>query len=123
MRARHAIALFALIGFASAASADAFHIEDVPSARNTDVAQLKPATIAFSDKPAGNTADANLDLVRFEDWARDHPNEKMFLALYPSYVEPTVNKIDSGKADAAKPDTSGAKPDNFSLKPVVEKLY
>jgi len=134
MRVRHAIAFLALIGFASAASADAFRIEDVPSARNTDVAQLKPETIAFSDKPAGDSAEANLDLVRFEDWARDHPNEKKFLALYPSYVEPTINRTDSGKDNAkpedtkpdtggAKPDNAAAKPDNAGAKPVVEKLY
>jgi hypothetical protein len=127
MRARHAIAFFALIGFASAASADAFHIEDVTSARNADVAQLKPATIAFSDKPAGDSADANLNLARFEDWARDHPNEKKFLALYPSYVEPTITRSDSAKDNAkpgdTKPDAVATKPESAGPKPVVEKLY
>ena len=34
---RHPIVLAALIGSLSAASAQAFHIEDVASARNTDV--------------------------------------------------------------------------------------
>jgi len=113
---RHPIVLVALIGSLSAASALAFRIEDVASARNTNVSELKPATIAFSDKPADEAADANLDLVRFDDWARKHPNEKKFLALYPSYAEPTVSKPESGKIDNGKPDT-------VSAKPVVEKLY
>ncbi len=102
---RHPIVLVALIGSLSAATAQAFRIEDVASARNTNVAQLKPGTIAFSDKPADDAADANLDMVRFDDWARKHPNEKKFLALYPSYSEPTVRKAENGG------------------KPEVEKLY
>jgi hypothetical protein len=101
----HPIALIALIGSLTAASAQAFVIDDVASARHTDVAKLKPATIVFSDKPAGAPADANLNMVRFADWAEKHPNEKKFLALYPSYSEPTVRKAESGG------------------KPVVEKLY
>jgi hypothetical protein len=106
MWARHPIALIALIGLLSAADgAPQFAIEDVASARSTDVAQLKPATIAFSDKPVRDAADANLDLVRFDTWARDYPNEKKFLALYPSYAEPTVSKADNDG------------------KPSVEKLY
>jgi hypothetical protein len=105
MRARHPIVLIALIGSLSAAGAQQFAIEDVISARNADVAALKPATIAFSDKPVRDAADANLDLVRFDAWARDYPNEKKFLALYPSYAEPIVSKAENGG------------------KPTVERLY
>jgi hypothetical protein len=105
MGLRHPIALVVLIGSLSAAGAQAFVIEDVASARHTDVAKLKPATIVFSDKPAGAPPDANLSMVRFDDWAQKHPNEKKFLALYPSYSEPTVRKAENDG------------------KPVVEKLY
>lgn len=101
---RHPIVLVALIGSVTAASAAAFAIQDVASARNTAVAQLKPATIAFSDKPSDAT-DANLNMVHFDDWARDHPDEKKLLALYPSYTEPTVRKTEHGG------------------KPQIEKLY
>jgi hypothetical protein len=96
MGLRHPIALVALIGSLTAASAQAFVIDDVASARHTDVAMLKPSTIAFSDKPAGAPPDANLNMVRFDDWAQKHPNEKKFLALYPSYSEPTVRKAENG---------------------------
>jgi hypothetical protein len=99
-----AVVAVALAGSLSAARAQAFHIEDVASARHTDVAQLKPATVAFSDKPAADVADADLGLVRFADWTSKRPIEKKFLALYPSYAEPTLGK----------PDSDG--------KPVVEKL-
>jgi hypothetical protein len=95
MGLRLSIALVALIGSLTAAGAQAFVIDDVASARHTDVAKLKPATIAFSDKPA-DAPDANLSMVRFDDWAAKHPVEKKFLALYPSYSEPTVHKAENG---------------------------
>ena len=101
---RHPIVLIALIGSFTVASAAAFSIDDVTSARNTAVAQLKPATIAFSDKPA-DAADGNLSMVRFDYWAHVHPDEKKFLALYPSYTEPTVRKVE------------------HDGKPQIEKLY
>jgi hypothetical protein len=105
MRVWRALALIVVLGLASAASAQAFRIEDVTSALNTKVAQLAPETIAFSDKPTGNGADPSLDLMHFKDWALAHPTEKKFLALYPSYAEPTVEKA-GGRA-----------------KPTLEKLY
>src|SRR5580704_2881999 len=108
---RHAIVLAALIGSVSAASAQQFHIADVASARNVNAAQLKPATVAFSDKPAGNAADPNLDLVHFDDWTTKRPIEKKYLALFPSYTEPLIGKVENGKA----PDSS--------TKTEVQKLY
>jgi hypothetical protein len=111
MRIRHAIVLAALIGSVSAASAQQFHIADVASARNVNAAQLKPATVAFSDKPGSDAADPNLDLVHFDDWATKRPVDKKYLALFPSYVEPLIGKVESGKA-----------PDG-STKTEVQKLY
>jgi hypothetical protein len=102
---RHPIALAVLLGSLSAASAQPYHIEDVASARDIAVAQLKPATIAFSDKLAGDDPDASLGLIHFDDWATKHPTEKKFLALFPSYTEPTIGKTGDG------------------AKPEVEKLY
>lgn len=111
MCTRHVIVLAALIGSVSTAGAQQFHIADVPSARNVSVAQLKPVTVVFSDKPAGDAADANLDLIRFDDWATKHPVEKKYLSLFPSYAEPAVVKVESGK------------PEDNSAKPEVQKLY
>jgi hypothetical protein len=108
---RHAIVLAALIGSVSGAGAQQFHIADVPSARNVNAAQLKPATVAFSDKPGGDAADPNLDLIHFDDWATKHPIEKKYLALFPSYTEPLIGKVEAGKADTG------------SAKTEVQKLY
>jgi hypothetical protein len=108
---RHTIVLAALIGSVSAASAQQFHIADVASARNVNAAQLKPATVAFSDKPGSDAADPNLDLVHFDDWATKRPVDKKYLALFPSYVEPLIGKVENGKA-----------PDG-STKTEVQKLY
>jgi hypothetical protein len=105
MRVWRASVLIVALGVVSAASAQAFRIKDVTSAINTKVAQLAPETIAFSDKPTGDSADAGLNLMHFKDWSQAYPTEKKFLALFPSYVEPTVEKARS------------------RAKPVLEKLY
>ena len=114
MLIRRAGALCVLLGISSAAGAQPFGIEDVAAARNVAVTELKPATIAFSDKPQGASA-AGVDLAPFDDWAQAHPAEKKFLALFPSYAEPTVTKLISTTSDSGKTDSAP--------KPVVQKLY
>jgi hypothetical protein len=79
-----------LVAAAQAFSANAaeFRIADVASlAAARD--QLKSNTIAFTDQ-ADNNSEAS-QLVPFDDWSRTNPIQKQFLALYPGYVEPTVN--------------------------------
>ena len=105
MTTRHAIVLLGLLGFAPAAAAQDFRIDDVGAARQADVAQLKPGAIAFSDQWGGDAVDADGALIRFDDWANKHPVQKKFLALFPAYTEPTI----------AKPANGGG--------PMVEKLY
>ncbi len=101
MLMRHAIVLLGLLGSAAGARAQDFRIEDVSSVRSTDVAQLKPGTIAFSDQTGGGTADSGTNLIRFEDWASKRPDQKKFLALFPAYTEPTVSKTTNGNAEPA----------------------
>jgi hypothetical protein len=114
MLIRHAATLCVLLGLSSAAGAQPFKIEDVDAARTVAVTQLKPATIAFSDKPTGATA-AGVDLAPFDDWAAKHPTEKKFLALFPSYAEPTVTKPVRTTSQSGATDSTA--------KPVVQKLY
>jgi hypothetical protein len=91
---RHAIVAVALVGFVGNACAQDFRIEDVKSARNVSVQQLKPQTVAFSDGLAASGGPGGTDLISFSDWAQQRPVEKKFLALFPSYTEPTVSKAD-----------------------------
>jgi hypothetical protein len=105
MTSWHAIVLLGFFGFAPAAAAQDFRIEDSGAARLADVTQLKPGVIAFSDQWGGDAVDPGGVLIRFEDWANKHPVQKKFLALFPAYVEPTI----------AKPANGGG--------PMVEKLY
>jgi hypothetical protein len=100
MLTRHAIVLLGLLGSASAASAQSFHIEDVPSATALDVAQLKPNTIAFNDHTGGAAVESDAYLTRFGDWASKHPNQKKFLSLFPSYTEPGPH-VGASDADAS----------------------
>ena len=110
MWTRHAPALFGLLagvlGAAQAADAQDFRIEEVTAARNANAGDIKPATIAFSDHTSPGGTDSETALTRFDEWAEKHANEKKFLALFPSYTEPTVVKASHG-------DTA----------PVTEKLY
>lgn len=114
MLIRRVAALCVLLGVGSAAGAQPFGIDDVATARSVAVTQLKPGAIAFSDKPQGAAA-AGVDLAPFDDWAQAHPAEKKFLALFPSYAEPTVTKLVSSTSDSGKTDSAP--------KPVVQKLY
>jgi hypothetical protein len=106
MAMRHAIVLLGLLGFSTAAGAQDFSITDVSAAAKTDVTQLKPNTIVFSDQWGSDAATAGAQLIHFDDWASKYPNQKKFLALFPSYTEPTI-----------------AKPANGASGPLVEKLY
>jgi hypothetical protein len=95
MRMRLAILLLTLLGSAAIAAQD-FTIQDVGDARKTDIAQIKPGTIAFSDHTGTNTVDSETALFHFDDWTGKHPTEKKFLALYPAYTEPTDPKLVNG---------------------------
>jgi hypothetical protein len=98
MWTRHAIVLLAFLGSAWAASAQNFAIQDVSDLRKTDIAQLKSGLIAFSDHTGSAAVDSETALFHFDDWADKRSIEKRFLALFPSYTEPTVGKLINGSA-------------------------
>ncbi len=98
MWTRRALVLLGLI-WSGCAYAQDFRIDDVGSARKVEVAQLKPATIEFSDKTETGAVDSETALVAFDEWAEKHPDEKKFLALYPAYTEPTVGKTANGNTE------------------------
>jgi hypothetical protein len=95
MRSRKTVAFLLSLG-ALAVSAHAqtqppeFRIEEVAAAAGLAVAQLKPKTIAFTDRPSEELIDPDAGLIRFEDWAQARPIEKQFLTPFSSYVEPNV---------------------------------
>ncbi len=102
-----------VVGFFGTAGATAppdFQIVDVSAARSSNVADIKPGEIDFSDHTSPGTIDSETALTRFDEWAKDHPEEKKFLALFPDYTEPTIGKAGSG----------GAAP---GTQKVIEKLY
>jgi hypothetical protein len=72
------------------AGAQEFRIEEAASPAELAVDRLKPRTIAFIDRPSEELIDADIGLIRFEDWAQTRPLEKQFLTPFPSYLEPTV---------------------------------
>jgi hypothetical protein len=116
---RHGIALVCLLGSFSAAAAQDFRIEEVASAQNFEVTQLKPGIIVFSD--LGGAAASDTNLIGFEDWARLRPEEKKFLSLFPSYAEPSdETATKTGTKPASKPEP---KPDaKGETGPPVQRL-
>lgn len=84
------IALAALSMPVGQASAQEAQIEDVPSVTAVSPTQMKPKAILFSDHGNGKLVDEATGLIRFEDWARERPQQKRFLSLFPGYVEPTI---------------------------------
>ncbi|HEX4041238.1 MAG TPA: hypothetical protein VHY10_06015 [Xanthobacteraceae bacterium] len=114
MSKRTAIALLIVLAgagsfcFAAPAAAQDFQIAEVSAARDVNIADIKPGVIDFSDHTSPGAVDSETALTRFRDWADKHPNEKKFLALFPGYVEPAVDKTTS----------SAQKPEK-----VTEKLY
>jgi hypothetical protein len=110
MWTRHAIVLFGLLtglyGFAAAARAQDFHIEEVDAARSVNAADIKPGAIVFSDHTGASAIASETALIHFDEWADKHPNEKKFLALFPAYTEPPLGK-----------------PANGGSAPVIDKLY
>ena len=95
MWTRHALLLLGSIWSVTAYAQD-FRIEDVSSARGVNAAQLKSGTIEFSDKTGTGAVDSETALIHFDDWASKHPDEKKFLALFPAYAEPTVDRTENG---------------------------
>ena len=91
------LALVAGLALVSAnAQAQQFQVEDVPSVDAVPVAQLKPKTIAFSDRGNDEVAEAGGIFNRYEDWAKAKPVQQQFLSLYPGYTEPNVDVIIDG---------------------------
>jgi hypothetical protein len=88
--ARAVLLIAACVAACSAAGAEEFHVEDVPSIANVPLAQLKPRTVIFADQRNDRLADPSTGLIPFEDWARARPVQQQFLSLFPGFTEPTL---------------------------------
>src|ERR1700753_2280402 len=97
---RHAGAFVALIALLSAARAEEFHIEDSGASPNWDVAAIKPGAIVFSD--GAPSASGIATMQTFADWSKNAPAQKKFLALFPTYSEPTITKASSSDMPAGQ---------------------
>jgi hypothetical protein len=105
MWTRHAIALCSGLVFGvaavpfGAAWAQDFRLEEASAVRSSSFTQLKPGVIVFADQIGGAGTDAGPKLIRFDEWAHKYPVQKKFLALFPSYVEPTIVRASKGSTE------------------------
>ncbi|MET0707799.1 MAG: hypothetical protein ABWY82_13315, partial [Tardiphaga sp.] len=80
--------LIAVCAANPAFAADEFKIEPVVSLASIPAAQLKPRTIVFSETRLGEKAESPAELIPFDEWARDKPLQRRFLAMLPDFREP-----------------------------------
>src|SRR5262245_2834646 len=90
------LALAIWTGTGVTAGTEEFRIAEVRSLAAADVTALQPHAIAFTDHHEDALADPSTGLIRFEDWAQAMPAQRQFLALYPSFVEPTIDLVEDG---------------------------
>src|ERR1700676_1192001 len=76
--------------------AQEFRLEEVASLADLPIAELKPKSIAFADRPAENLIDPGTGFMRYEEWAKARPLEQQFLSLYPGYAEPNADIVVDG---------------------------
>jgi hypothetical protein len=82
--------------FAAAATAAGFQLSEVTSIADVPIAQIKPKTIAFSDKPGDSLIEPATGFMRYQDWAKAKPIHARQLSLYPGYAEPDTQVIVNG---------------------------
>jgi hypothetical protein len=98
LRELGAIALMAgLVSFAPIAAAQDFELVEAPSVTQVPVAQIKPRSIVFADKPGDDLVDPAVGFMSYEAWAKARPVQAQFLGLYPGYAEPNLDIIIDGQ--------------------------
>jgi hypothetical protein len=85
-----------LAAWSTAGFAQEFELVETPSVTQAPIAQLKPRSIIFSDRPGADLVDQAVGFVRYEDWAKARPVQRQFLSLYPGYEEPNTEIIVDG---------------------------
>lgn len=98
-RSLGAVALLATLtalSTGSRATAQDFELIETPSVTQLPIEQLKPKSIAFSDKPGEDLVDPAVGFISYEIWAKAKPVQQQFLTLYPGYTEPNVDIIVDG---------------------------
>ena len=67
------------------------------SLASVPVEQLKPRTIVFAETRLGDKADSPAELIPFEEWLRDKPVQRRFLAMLPDFREPLLKEGGTAK--------------------------
>ncbi|HEY6255368.1 MAG TPA: hypothetical protein VIY51_06195 [Xanthobacteraceae bacterium] len=73
-----------------------FRLEEVAALTDIQLDQLKPKSIAFTDRAAENLLEPGTIFMRYEAWAKARPLEAQFLGLYPGYTEPNTDIVVDG---------------------------
>ena len=96
-RFRAALLIAAGLAANPAHAADEFKLEPVTSVASVPVEQLKPRVIVFSETRLGDKADSPAELIPFDEWLRDKPVQRRFLAMLPDFREPLLKEGGTAK--------------------------
>jgi hypothetical protein len=80
-----------------AQAADEFKLEPVTSVTSVPVTELKPRVIVFSETRLGDKADSPAELIPFDEWLRERPVQRRFLAMLPDFREPLLKEGGTAK--------------------------
>ncbi|MET0710388.1 MAG: hypothetical protein ABWY82_26620, partial [Tardiphaga sp.] len=78
-------------------AADDFKLDLVASVAAVPVTALKPRVIVFSETRLGEKADSPAELIPFDEWLRDKPVQRRFLAMLPDFREPLLKEGGTAK--------------------------
>ncbi len=78
-------------------AADDFKLDLVASVAAVPVTALKPRVIVFSETRLGEKADLPAELIPFDEWLRDKPVQRRFLAMLPDFREPLLKEGGTAK--------------------------
>lgn len=73
-----------------------FHIEEVASLNDIPLDQLKPKSIALTDRAPESLLEPGTIFMRYDAWAKARPLEQQLLSLYPGYTEPNTDLVVDG---------------------------
>ena len=94
-----AVALLGILVTPVCSGAQEFQMQEIPALPPLVAGALAPRTIVFTDHRKDELVDPATGLIRFADWERSRPQQKLLLSLFPAFEEPTVG----GAEGAAKP--------------------
>ena len=87
-----AVLIAASVAAFPASAADEFKIQPVVSLASVPIADLQPRNIVFAETRLGDKADSPAEMLPFDEWVRNNPIQRRYLAMLPDFREPILKE-------------------------------